>query len=162
MLQGRLFSYIDTAHHRLGANFQSLPINRPLVAVNNNHADGAGNISGRKGNVNYQPSRLAGFKEDPNARASQLPLTGSTQQQRTAKTLNFRQAGEFYRSLNAQDRDDLITNLSGDLKRVRNQDTLNIMLSHFWKADADYGKRLVKAVGGNAGKVEALVAGLSD
>ena len=162
MLQGRLFSYIDTAHHRLGANFQSLPINRPLVAVNNNHADGAGNISGRKGTVNYQPSRLGGFKEDPNARSSQLPLTGSTQQQRTAKTLNFRQAGEFYRSLNSQDRDDLITNLSGDLKRVQNQDILNIMLSHFWKADADFGKRLLKAVGGNADKVAALVAGLKD
>ena len=163
MLQGRLFSYIDTQHHRLGANFQSLPINRPLVPVLNNHQDGAGNISGRTGHVNYQPSRLPGaLVEDPNARSSQLPLTGTTQQQRIAKTLNFRQAGEFYRSLSSQDRDDLILNLSGDLKRVKNQDTLNIMLSHFWKADADYGKRLAKAVGVNGDKIAAMAAALQE
>jgi catalase len=162
MLQGRLFSYIDTQHHRLGANFQSLPINKPLVAVNNNHIDGAGNTGNRKGNVNYEPSRLAPLKEDANARSSKLPLVGTTQQARIAKTLNFRQAGEFYRSLSAQDRDDLIANLSGDLKGVKNADSLNTMLSHFWKADADYGKRLVKAVGADAGKIAALAAALQE
>jgi len=163
MLQGRLFSYIDTQHHRLGANFQSLPINRPLVPVNNNHQDGAANISGRKGHVNYQPSRLEGaLVEDPNARSSQLPLTGTTQQQRIAKTLNFKQAGDFYRSLSSQDRDDLIANLSGDLKRVKNQDTLLTMLSHFWKADEDYGRRLSKAVGVGADKVAPLAAALKE
>ena len=162
MLQGRLFSYIDTQHHRLGANFQSLPINRPLVPVVNNNIDGAANTSGRKGSVNYEPSRLAQVKEDPNARSSNLPLSGTTQQQRIAKTLNFQQAGEFYRALSQQDRDDLITNLSGDLKRVKNQDSLYTMLSHFYKADADYGKRLVKAVGADAGKVATLAAGLKE
>lgn len=162
MLQGRLFSYVDTQHHRLGANFQSLPINKPVVAVNNNHIDGASSTGNRKGLVNYEPSRLAPLKEDANARSSKLPLTGSTQQERIARTMNFRQAGEFYRSLGAQDRDDLIANLSGDLKRVTNADSRNTMLSHFWKADADYGKRLVKAVGGDAGKIAALAASLKE
>jgi len=162
LLQGRLFSYIDTQHHRMGPNFQSLPINKPLVPVRNHQQDGQGNIDGRKGSVNYQPSRLAPLVEDPNARSSKLPLTGATQQQRIAKTLNFRQAGEFYRSLSAQDRDDLIVNLSGDLKRVQNVETRETMLSHFWKADADYGKRLVKAVGGDAAKIAALAAALKE
>lgn len=163
MLQGRLFSYIDTQHHRLGANFQSLPINRPLVPVANNHQDGAGNISGRKGSVNYQPSRLEGaLVEDPNARSSKLPLTGTTQQQRIARTLNFRQAGEFYRSLSPQDRDDLIVNLSGDLKRVTNVESRDTMLSHFWKADADYGMRLAKAVGVNPDGIKARAAALQE
>jgi len=162
LLQGRLFSYIDTQHHRMGPNFQSLPINRPLVPVKNHQQDGQGNIDGRKGSVNYQPSRLGPLVEDPNARSSNLPLTGTTQQQRIAKTLNFRQAGEFYRSLSTQDRDDLIVNLSGDLKRVQNVETRETMLSHFWKADADYGKRLVKAVGGDAKRIEMLAAALKE
>jgi catalase len=134
----------------------------PLVPVRNHQQDGQGNVDGRKGSVNYQPSRLAPLVEDPNARSSNLPLTGTTQQQRIAKTLNFRQAGEFYRSLGAQDRDDLIANLSGDLKRVQNVDSRDTMLSHFWKADADYGKRLVKAVGGDAAKIAALAAVLKE
>jgi catalase len=162
MLQGRLFSYLDAQHYRLGTNFQSLPINKPVVAVNNNQIDGAANTGNRKGNVNYEPSRLAPLKEDPNARSSNLPLTGTTQQARIAKTLNFRQAGEFYRSLSAQERDDLIANLSGDLKAVRNVDTRDTMLSHFWKADADYGKRLVKALGVDGGKIASLAAALKE
>jgi catalase len=32
MLQGRLFSYADTHRHRLGANYQQIPINRPYNA----------------------------------------------------------------------------------------------------------------------------------
>jgi catalase len=162
LLQGRLFSYIDAQHHRMGPNFQSLPVNKPLVPVQNHHQDGQGNVDGRKGSVNYQPSRLAPLVEDPNARSSQLPLSGATQQQRIAKTLNFRQAGEFYRSLSKVDRDDLIASLSGDLKRVKNDETRETMLSHFWKADADYGKRLVNAVGADPAKIAARVAALKE
>lgn len=162
LLQGRLFSYIDTQHHRMGPNFQSLPINRPLVPVKNHQQDGQGNIDGRKGSVNYQPSRLMPLAEDPDARASRLPLAGTTQQERIGRTLNFRQAGEFYRSLGNQERDDLIVNLSGDLKRVKNVETRQTMLSHFWKADADYGKRLTKAVGDDAAKIAALAAALQE
>jgi catalase len=33
MLQGRLFAYQDTARHRLGANFHSIPVNRPRCPV---------------------------------------------------------------------------------------------------------------------------------
>jgi catalase len=162
LLQGRLFSYIDTQHHRLGANFQSLPVNKPLVPVMNHQQDGAGSISGRKGSVNYEPSRLAPLPASPQARSSALPLSGSTQQQGIAKTLNFRQAGEFYRSLSRQDQDDLIANLSGDLKRVSNKEILHTMLSHFWKADAGYGQRLVKAVGADADAIAKLAAALKD
>ena len=59
LLQGRLFSYLDTQMHRVGTNFQALPVNRPRVEVVNNNQDGAHNASGRQGSVNYEPSRLA-------------------------------------------------------------------------------------------------------
>src|SRR5437879_11776229 len=35
MLQGRLFAYADTQMYRLGANYNSLPVNRPPSAVDN-------------------------------------------------------------------------------------------------------------------------------
>ena len=41
MLQGRLFAYADTQRYRIGANYQELPVNRPLVQVANNNQDGA-------------------------------------------------------------------------------------------------------------------------
>ncbi len=41
LLQGRVFSYVDTQRHRLGGpNFNELPINRPLCAVQNHQRDG--------------------------------------------------------------------------------------------------------------------------
>ncbi len=33
MLQGRLFSYVDTHRHRLGANYAQIPVNCPLRSI---------------------------------------------------------------------------------------------------------------------------------
>ncbi|HEY9046943.1 MAG TPA: catalase, partial [Ohtaekwangia sp.] len=37
LLQGRLFSYFDTQRHRIGGNFQQIPVNAPKVAVASNN-----------------------------------------------------------------------------------------------------------------------------
>ena len=74
-------------------------------------------------------------------------MQGTTQQKGIAKTLNFQQAGEFFRALDAQNQDDLIANLSADLAQVKNKRTQEAMLAHFYKADAQYGARLAKALG---------------
>jgi len=42
LLQGRLFSYLDTQLNRHGGpNFEQLPINRPRAPIHNNNRDGA-------------------------------------------------------------------------------------------------------------------------
>src|SRR6195256_319312 len=155
MLQGRLFSYADTQMYRVGANYNSLPVNRPVVDVNNEDQDGSLNSSGRKGETNYEPSGIAEVSEDPRYKASRTPLNGTTQQLAIAKTRNFVQAGEYYRSLSAQDKTDLITALSTDLNHVRNEANKYTMLSYFYKADADYGTRLAKALHADGGRVKA-------
>ena len=51
MLQGRLFSYPDTHRHRLGGNYEQIPINCPYRAkVHNNHRDGFMRVDGNGGN----------------------------------------------------------------------------------------------------------------
>ncbi|KAJ5110620.1 hypothetical protein N7532_001155 [Penicillium argentinense] len=45
LLQGRLFSYLDTQLNRHGGpNFEQIPINRPRVPIHNNNRDGAGQM----------------------------------------------------------------------------------------------------------------------
>nr|2XF2_A Chain A, CATALASE [Penicillium janthinellum]2XF2_E Chain E, CATALASE [Penicillium janthinellum] len=45
LLQGRLFSYLDTQLNRHGGpNFEQLPINRPRAPIHNNNRDGAGQM----------------------------------------------------------------------------------------------------------------------
>jgi catalase len=162
MLQGRLFAYADTQMYRLGANYNSLPINRPAVRISNEDQDGALNSSGRKGETNYEPSTIAEVSEDPRYKANRTPLVGTIQQQAIAKTRNFAQAGEYYRSLSAQDKTDLITALSADLGHVRNEANEYTMLSYFYKADADYGTRLAKAIHADGARVKAAADRLPD
>lgn len=57
VLQSRLFSYPDTHRHRLGVNYQQIPINAPLVPVANFHRDGFAAVNGNQGNrPNYDSS----------------------------------------------------------------------------------------------------------
>ena len=162
LLQGRLFSYADTQLYRVGANGLQLPVNRPLAAVLNGNQDGAGNAGATTTDVNYQPSRRFAMTENADAKYSALPLTGATQQQRVARTLNFRQAGEFWRTLDAQAKKHLVANLSGDLAQVVDDATKTTMLAHFYKADADYGARLAQAVGGDLARVRRASDALSE
>jgi catalase len=60
LLQGRLFSYIDTQIRRVGPNFAELPINRPLEPVHNNQRDAMARTVIDKGRVSYFPNRLGG------------------------------------------------------------------------------------------------------
>ena len=59
LLQGRLFSYIDTQIKRVGPNFAQIPINRPTCPVHNNQRDGESQQFIHKGRVAYFPNTLA-------------------------------------------------------------------------------------------------------
>ncbi len=61
LLQGRLFSYLDTQLIRLGGpNFSEIPINRPVCPVHNNQRDGFMRQTINKGRINYEPNSLGG------------------------------------------------------------------------------------------------------
>ncbi|WP_404827383.1 catalase-related domain-containing protein [Flavobacterium frigoritolerans] len=73
-----------------------------------------------------------------------------------SKPNDFKQAGEFYRSLNETEKQNLISNLSGDLKGVTNKDVVKKMVGYFYMADSDYGKRLAKELGLSREDVEKI------
>nr|WP_175964317.1 catalase [Burkholderia pyrrocinia] len=161
LLQGRLFAYADTQMYRVGANGLQLPVNKPRVAVNNVNQDGAMNAGHASGSVNYQPSRLQMRAEQPSARSVQTPLKGTTQQAKIRSEQNFKQAGELFRSFSKKDQTDLINTLGGELAKT-DDESRHILLSYFYKADADYGTGLTKVANGDLKRVQALAAKLSD
>ena len=162
LLQGRIFSYSDTQMYRLGANHQQIPVNRPLVSVNNNNQEGFMNMSERDSDVNYEPSLKSPKPATEHAKAINTPLGEKVLQQAIQKEQPFKQAGELYRSYSALEKTDLIRNLAADLGQVKDAETKHIMLSYFYKADADYGTRLTKAVNGDLKQVQAKAAKLKD
>lgn len=56
VLQSRLFSYPDTHRHRLGANYQQLPVNQPIVPIANFQRDGPQTYISQGSRPNYQSS----------------------------------------------------------------------------------------------------------
>ncbi len=60
LLQGRLFSYLDTQLRRVGPNFAELPINRPINGISNNQRDGFGRHAINRGKASYFPNSLPG------------------------------------------------------------------------------------------------------
>ncbi len=70
LLQGRLFSYLDTQKSRLGtANFHQIPINAPKCPMHNFQRDGMMQFMVPKGRANYEPNSLNVVGEDPGPRA---------------------------------------------------------------------------------------------
>jgi len=64
LLQGRLFSYLDTQVKRLGStNFHHIPINAPKCPMMNFQRDGFMQMGVPKGRANYEPNSLGDLGE---------------------------------------------------------------------------------------------------
>lgn len=147
LLQGRTFSYADTQRHRLGANYLQLPINRPIVQVNNQQRDGNMQIGEFSGPVNYEPNSLSRDvpEEAPTGTPREYRIEGEVTRQKISKTNDFAQAGERYRSLSKIDQEHLVDNLITDLmhidKPIQQREVENLT-----KADPEFGKSVVKGL----------------
>ncbi|SMF57068.1 catalase [Pseudobacteriovorax antillogorgiicola] len=171
LLQGRLFSYSDTQRYRLGVNYQYLPVNRAKTPIRTFNQDGVGaTLVARDLSINYQPNSFDGslkrdrgtLAENTEYRYSQSRLDGKTQQKMIAKTLNFRQAGELYRSYSDFDKKHLIMNFAGDLNQIRNKKVVEQMVAYAYAADIDYGTRLAKATKTKLSKVKKIAVQIQD
>ena len=101
LLQGRLFSYIDTQLRRVGPNFHEIPINRSLKPADNNQRDGFARMTINKGKVSYFPNSLGGGcpMHQP-ARGRGLPIGGG---QGSPRRQSARAQPELLRSLQPGD-----------------------------------------------------------
>ena len=151
MLLGRTFSYSDTQRYRVGTNYLQLPVNRPVVDVNTNQADGTMahyvDNRGAMPTVNYEPSVLAGHAEaDDSYREYRPHVSGEVLRQPIDRTNNYAQAGERYRTIDQWERDDLVHNLVGELKNCK-PILQEMMLEHIYKCDAEFGERVAAGIG---------------
>ncbi len=169
LLQGRLFSYADTQRYRLGINHLQLPVNRPQ-SINSHGQAGGLNHSMASSNINYQPNSFDGnshrgngiFPQDTKYKPSSMVISGSTQQGMIRKTLNFKQAGETFRSFSKEQQDSVIANFSGDLNQVKNAKVKIQIVAHVYTADIQYGERLGKAVNADMNAVKKISKSIQD
>jgi catalase len=162
MLQVRLFSYPDTHRHRLGTNFDQIPVNAPKSPVHNYQRDGAMNMgihSGDSAAPNYYPNSFEGPAPDAQFTPPAIDVQGlAARHEYILGDVDFEQAGELYgRVLSDYDKANLISNIVGHIKnaaqRIQYRQT-----ALFYKAHPDYGKRVAEGLGLNLERIKELAA----
>lgn len=165
MLQARLFSYHDTHVHRLGPNYHLLPVNAPRNAPEHSYQrDGSMRFDENGGRgPNYWPNSFGGPAPDPSAADPGMPVNGATGRTPYPEPKDdFVQVRALYRDvMTAEDRDHLVSNLSGHLKNAQERIRLR-QCAVFFKVNPEYGTRVAEGVGVDAAEVGRLAAMTDD
>ncbi len=152
MLLGRTLSYSDTHRHRVGPNYLQLPINTSHAPVHTNQRDGAMtafvDASGKNPHVNYEPSVMGGLSEAPKRERDYAEtVQGSLVRQPLSRTIDdYKAAGDRYRSFEAWEREELLSNISNDLRSCSPEIALR-MVWHLYHCDEDYGTQIARRAG---------------
>jgi len=149
MLQGRLFSYPDTHRHRLGGNYDQIPINCPYrVKLVNGIRDGAMVVNGNQGSApNYEPSSFRPVRYTHRSVQSSLPVRGLIARYKPAHpNCDFAQPGSLYRNIfTAQQKTNAVENIVGAMQGV-DVDILERQIKIFYKCDPEFGTRIAQGV----------------
>jgi len=160
LLQGRLFSYLDTQLLRLGGpNFHEIPINRPVAPVHNNQRDGFMRQTINRGQTSYDPNSLRGgcpFQAgmDMSGFASYAEkIDAQKVRQRSASFFDhFSQATLFYRSQSAVEQNHIVRALRFELGKVQTPPIRERMLGLLAQVDTDLANRVATGLGLNVPK----------
>jgi catalase len=153
LLQGRLFSYLDTQLSRLGGpNFHQLPVNAPKCPFHNLQRDGIHQMSLQKGRVSYEPNSLdmeaPRESMDRGFHTSSRPIAGTTVRVRSESfNDHYSQARLFYRSITLPEQKHLANALTFELGKVETEAIRLRMLGHLQLIDG----KLADTVMGNLG-----------
>jgi catalase len=153
MLQARLFAYHDAQLYRVGTNHQHLPVNAARCPVHNHQRDGAMAINNGGSAQNYGTVE-AGCTQAHGLGHGEPALAlhgGAARYDGRGTEDDYTQAGNLFRLMPAQEKQNLFDNLAGPMSQVSDEIVLR-QLGHFDKADPAYGagvRAALKARGRN-------------
>jgi len=162
MLMGRIFSYHDTHLHRIGANYEQLPINAPKVAVHSYNQDAAMTYHHSGAQPVYAPNSRGGPRADP-LRGADLGWTvesgelGRYAYEKHAEDDDFGQAGTLYREvMNEIDREHLAANIIGHASSDVSKEMQLRVVAYWANVDPELGARVARGLGHGNGSPVAL------
>ena len=161
LLQGRLFSYIDTQLIRLGGpNFHEIPINRPVCPMRNFQRDGHMRMQAPPGRVAYEPNSLdpASPRENPARGFASFadPNAGPKQRLRPESFADhYSQGRQFWKSMTAPEQGHIVSAFTFELSKVETVAIRQRMLGHLDLIAPELGQRVAQAMG-MAGQAEKI------
>ena len=163
LLQGRLFSYLDTQLSRLGSpNFHQLPINAPKCPFANMQRDGHMQMQVHKGRGNYEPNSIEPKGERETAsgfRTAPIPLEGTKVRLRPESFADhYSQARLFYRSVTPQEQKHMAMALTFELSKVEIPEIRRKMLGHLEVIDEKLAAKVADGLGMSGEAIPATPA----
>jgi catalase len=153
LLQGRLFSYIDTQLSRLGSpNFHQIPVNAPKCPFANHQRDGHMQMAQPVGRVAYEPNSLADDspRETPTQgfHTAAIIETGEKGRIRAESFADhYSQARQFYKSQTEYEQAHIASALVFELSRVEHLHVREAMVGHMRNIDEDLASRIAAGLG---------------
>ncbi|KAI3619817.1 mycelial catalase cat1 [Moniliophthora roreri] len=158
LLQGRLFSYVDTQLNRnMGSpNFDQLPINRCRFGVHNNNRNGAGQQFIHSNIYPYTPNTLNhGFPKPANQTvgngfftAPARRITDGRYVREMSPTFSdhWSQPRLFWNSNSPDEQQMIVSALRFELARVQSVDVRRNFITQLNRVDNDLAKRVASAI----------------
>jgi len=154
MLQGRILSYPDAHRHRLGTNYEQIPVNRCPFAVNNYQRDGQMRVDGNHGSgPNYFPNSFDDIVADQHYKEPAWDIGNSVADwyDRNAEGENdhYTQPGDLYRLMSAEAKHDLIKNITNSMSGIdgpKRDIIVNRQLCHWFRADMGLGMAIAQGL----------------
>jgi catalase len=155
MLQGRILAYPDAHRYRLGANYEQIPVNRPIVPVHNHERDGFMNVAGNGGPApNYFPNSFDEIVANMIYKEASLKLDSNIADYYNRNENDddhYTQPGTLFRKvMNDQEKQNTINNLVGAMKGIagpKRKEIILRQLDHFYKADKELALKVAKGLG---------------
>ena len=153
MLMGRVFSYHDTHLHRVGPNYEQLPVNAPRVEVHSYSKDGAMAFVHSGSRPVYAPNSYGGPVADP-GRAGEISWEvepgelGRYAYEKHPDDDDFGQAGSLYREvMNNVDREHLVENIVAHAADNVSDNVQLRVIAYFASIDPDLGSCVANGLG---------------
>ena len=158
LLQGRLFSYLDTQLIRLGGpNFQEIPINRPIVPIHNNQRDGYNRMTIDKGRVSYFPNMMMSNEPHPAKEGEssfshhEEKVDGYKIRQRSNSfSDHYSQAKLFYHSMSEYEKKNIIDAFCFEVGSVMDNTIKQKIVEMFNNVDGDLATQIAQGIGAKA------------
>jgi len=160
MLMGRIFSYHDAHLHRIGANYEQLPINSPKVTVHSYNKDGAMAFHHAGAQPVYAPNSHGGPQADPDLGADlgwsvAAGELGRYPYAKHAEDDDFGQAGTLYRDIMSDtDRRHLAANIVAHASNRVSSETQLRVIAYWTNVDPHLGAQVAAGLGHSNGSAD--------
>ncbi len=148
MLMGRVFSYHDTHLHRIGPNYEQLPINAPKVEVHSYNKDAQMTFHHAGARPVYAPNSYGGPQANAEAGADltwsvEAGEIGRYAYAKHADDDDFGQPGTLYREVMSDtDRTNLVANIVGHASDHVSDEIKLRVIAYWTKVDGQLGARV--------------------